>query len=549
MADDGDARGEPLRVEVLDNKQPTVKASRPPFLIMLRLFDDDCMKYVLEQNAHIWSRDVETINRAMWFWFQVHFGAHSHKEVMLTEYIGRASIRVTKDEMIKFCFLQNFDIEFFSKEIWQRQKFSTTFEIVTPGSENSVSNVEFAIQNYVFFSDVRFVCDNSRCSVSLRSCHFDGMLSLGGKGANRVFLEGGYADQVDINNLAITDCIHITNMKMNSLRTNFQKLDTTHSMKTVKLSNLDIQNHVELKSLCATAVFMEGIRAQQIEVNFPPCTESVIVNSIQSDEMKLSAPRLKSLKLLRCHFRSFLVRVDRIDQIVLEECRFAIPPDFRDTKLPDHFEFRSVTWCGYPVDVGEAQRHVSHFERLKQEMESRKRHVDEIFFFAHEMRARRSLIGRKNAQWWANYLFDKCSDYGQSIVRPLAFLFLVVFIGFVIHHLTLQPVLDHHLKPSTPQAQAAVGSGQVASGGSSGTGTVASPTSNLFEGRLVSISLLFSLRSTFPFFPIKSHDVDDFATIIEKAPLSALVSIVQTILGALFLFLILLAFKNLFRFR
>ena len=79
-----------------------------------------------------------------------------------------------------------------------------------------------------------------------------------------------------------------------------------------------------------------------------------------------------------------------------------------------------------------AQEQVYAYERLKQEMEKLKKHEDEQFFFRKELRARRELCTWRETYWWLNFLYEKLSNYGYGVVRPLGAFVALFLVGFAL---------------------------------------------------------------------------------------------------------------------
>lgn len=65
-------------------------------------------------------------------------------------------------------------------------------------------------------------------------------------------------------------------------------------------------------------------------------------------------------------------------------------------------------------------------------MERLKKHADEQFFFAKELRARRALEKRGSLRWLFNYAYEISSSYGQSVGIPIYWLFILFVIGVAI---------------------------------------------------------------------------------------------------------------------
>jgi uncharacterized protein YjbI with pentapeptide repeats len=112
-------------------------------------------------------------------------------------------------------------------------------------------------------------------------------------------------------------------------------------------------------------------------------------------------------------------------------CFRRLVPDFRGADMHEATEWHAATWPPPPRDVSDARAQVYAYERLKQEMERLKKHEDEQKFFAKELRARRGLTPILSESWFMNILYEYTSNYGISIVRPVAWL-IVTFLGGVL---------------------------------------------------------------------------------------------------------------------
>lgn len=97
-------------------------------------------------------------------------------------------------------------------------------------------------------------------------------------------------------------------------------------------------------------------------------------------------------------------------------------PDFRDASFSEATEWHGVTWPLPPKNKEEAQDEVYAYEKLKAEMERLKKHADEQFFFAKELRARRALEPFLSLKWLLYFAYEQFGGYGQSVVRPLIWL-------------------------------------------------------------------------------------------------------------------------------
>jgi uncharacterized protein YjbI with pentapeptide repeats len=107
-------------------------------------------------------------------------------------------------------------------------------------------------------------------------------------------------------------------------------------------------------------------------------------------------------------------------------------PDFRGATMHEATEWHGVTWPKPSRNKADAQDQVYAYERLKQEMERLKKYEDEQNFFRRELRARRRLVWTLSGPWFLNFVYQVSSDYGNSLVRPLLWLFGVFAIGIGI---------------------------------------------------------------------------------------------------------------------
>jgi hypothetical protein len=95
-------------------------------------------------------------------------------------------------------------------------------------------------------------------------------------------------------------------------------------------------------------------------------------------------------------------------------------------------EWHDVVWPKPPSKKAQAQDQVYAYERLKQEMERLKKHEDEQRFFRRELRARRGLNSILSGKWLLNVGYQAMSDYGNSVTRPVLWLFGLFLAGAAI---------------------------------------------------------------------------------------------------------------------
>jgi hypothetical protein len=111
--------------------------------------------------------------------------------------------------------------------------------------------------------------------------------------------------------------------------------------------------------------------------------------------------------------------------------RYAVP-DFRGAYLHEATEWHGARWPWPPNGREAAQSQVYAYERLKLEMERLKKHEDEQKFFRMELRARRRLLWVSPFDWFLNWVYQWSSDYGNSFMLPLFWLFVVFTAGTAV---------------------------------------------------------------------------------------------------------------------
>jgi uncharacterized protein YjbI with pentapeptide repeats len=184
-------------------------------------------------------------------------------------------------------------------------------------------------------------------------------------------------------------------------------------------------------------------------------------------------------------------------------------PDFRGAKMHEATEWHAVTWPNPPRNKDDAQQQVYVYERLKQEMERLKKHEDEQKFFRMELRARRRLLWTSPGEWLLNFGYQALSDYGHSFTKPLLWLLGVFVAGATFF--ALAPVYCG-APMSTDRAA------------------------------------WLSIASVLIFLPTKRELMTE--KMVECLSDSAqIVSVVQSLLGVVLLFLLGLALRNRFRMR
>jgi uncharacterized protein YjbI with pentapeptide repeats len=182
-------------------------------------------------------------------------------------------------------------------------------------------------------------------------------------------------------------------------------------------------------------------------------------------------------------------------------------PDFHGASLHEGTEWHDAKWPWPPNGRDAAQDQVYGYERLKLEMERLKKHEDELRFFRRELRARRGLTRPLSGQWYLNFVYQVSSNYGESVMLPLVWLFGLLVIGGALFY-ALQTTM-----PITALHAAAL-----------------------------------SFANLFPFIPI-THEIISAVPVVGLSRTEKIISVAQSLLGTPLLFLLGLALRNRFRMK
>jgi len=107
-----------------------------------------------------------------------------------------------------------------------------------------------------------------------------------------------------------------------------------------------------------------------------------------------------------------------------------VPPQFFGVELHEGTIWPAYKYWPTPKKGDKVQEFVRAYECLKAEMDRLKRHEDELDFFALELQSR-VLLGRW--EWGLPIaLYGLLSDYGRSYARPLYALFAVAAVGALV---------------------------------------------------------------------------------------------------------------------
>ena len=104
-------------------------------------------------------------------------------------------------------------------------------------------------------------------------------------------------------------------------------------------------------------------------------------------------------------------------------------PLFHDAEMAEAITWHSVVWPTAPTDKVDARFQVIAYEKLKAEMERLKKHSDEQFFYAKELRARRALETPLSFKWLLYFAYENLGGYGQNAALPLMWLAFLWAVG------------------------------------------------------------------------------------------------------------------------
>jgi hypothetical protein len=106
------------------------------------------------------------------------------------------------------------------------------------------------------------------------------------------------------------------------------------------------------------------------------------------------------------------------------------PPRFFGAQLHQGTVWRDIKWPPPPKNAHEAGPFIDAYACLKLEMDRLKKHEDELNFFALELQSRRIEQG---PVWGFPFaIYGVLSDYGRSYLRPLGALIVVAAIGAAV---------------------------------------------------------------------------------------------------------------------
>ncbi|WP_343560385.1 hypothetical protein [Kiloniella sp. b19] len=111
--------------------------------------------------------------------------------------------------------------------------------------------------------------------------------------------------------------------------------------------------------------------------------------------------------------------------------RFSCIPDLTNTKINNQIVLRDSEW-EFSYETLKDPQASSKINRLKELAEANKDHSSALMFHAHEMRCKRK-HSNKNGAWLIDFLFDKFSNYGQSVATPSWWLFWTYYLSTLIY--------------------------------------------------------------------------------------------------------------------
>jgi hypothetical protein len=201
--------------------------------------------------------------------------------------------------------------------------------------------------------------------------------------------------------------------------------------------------------------------------------------------------------------------------VSLENCQFRTVPDFRRSKFEKHVtlhgvkvapESREARFLGRAKDADTADK----YRRLKELAVVARDHDREQLFFARELKSKRGHETQGLARQAPNYFYELLSDFGRSLWRPVLGLFAVLLAFGNLYRCLASKDMEH-----------------------------------IWDG------LLFSMAQLFPFLGAsKGVLAEAKVALFGTCPAGNWVnffSVIEGLLGVVFIFLIGLALRNRFR--
>ena len=205
---------------------------------------------------------------------------------------------------------------------------------------------------------------------------------------------------------------------------------------------------------------------------------------------------------------------------VFRRTHFEQPPEFYGTQFPDDIDLEDATFG--PITDINADRAQSAYRALKRRMNDLQHHRAEVEFFAHEMRAK-TFTERNVFFNWLYRAYGRLSDYGRSVWIPARWLLTTIPVAFFMYALVSE----------TPRAIECY------------------PSCSFEPKRLESVAAL-AIFGLIPFFDFAKSAVSAAGSSLGLRPTNLLFLIVQLfqlLASLLFLFLIGVGLRNLFRLR
>jgi hypothetical protein len=229
---------------------------------------------------------------------------------------------------------------------------------------------------------------------------------------------------------------------------------------------------------------------------------------VHSNVFSIKDEEIEYFRIEDCVFRHLTVQSIDINSMKINRSAFFFSPDFLRAKIPDDFVYDEVVWTKNDSEGLEAQSEINNLSFLKRDMENKKKYWDELKFLSYELRARRRLRKPWEPGFWVSWSYDKVSKYGLQFA-PTLFALLALLFGGILGFKTAL--------------------------GSSTFGW--------------SHAFTMSLKSLFPFLPIKAEKLETFDALLQASPAAGALSIFMMIAGPILLFLVLLGIRNQFRLK
>ena len=150
---------------------------------------------------------------------------------------------------------------------------------------------------------------------------------------------------------------------------------------------------------------------------------------------KSQASRLESSRKINFHQVTFKAKVDFTDRVFpnatsFDRCRFlSQAPIFAETGLHQSTTWHDISWPSSPNELEDVRIRVDAYRNLRLRMKQIENYDQEILFLRMELDAKQRghWLSHNYLRWLPGFLYQRLSNYGTSILRPIIGLSLMIY--------------------------------------------------------------------------------------------------------------------------